>query len=169
MDDLRAALLEALELKRLPRSGWLRVEGLQDVESVAAHSWGAAWIVVALCPEGVNRGRALEMTVIHDLAEVRIGDITPVDGVPEEEKKTMERAALDAMMQSIPHGSRIRELWEEFEAGESPEARFARVCDKLDMGLQAIAYSGESDEDLEEWLISARAVVEGSGFDNLLK
>ena len=85
MDDLRAALLEALELKRLPRSGWLRVEGLQDVESVAAHSWGAAWLVAALCPEGVNRGRALEMTVIHDLAEVRIGDITPVDGVPEEE------------------------------------------------------------------------------------
>ncbi|PXF23697.1 MAG: phosphohydrolase, partial [Methanobacteriota archaeon] len=74
MDELRAALLEALELKRLPRSGWLRV-GVQDIESVAAHSWGAAWLVAALCPDGVDRGRALEMAVIHDLAEVRIGDI----------------------------------------------------------------------------------------------
>ena len=167
MDELRTALLEALELKRLPRSGWLRV-GVQDVESVAAHSWGAAWLVAALCPDGVDRGRALEMAVIHDLAEVRIGDITPADGVPEEEKMAMEGAALDAMLHSIPHGSRIRDLWAEFEAGETPEARFARVCDKLDMGLQAIAYSAESEADFEEWLISARAVVKGSGFNDLL-
>ena len=167
MDDLRAALLEALQLKRLPRSGWLRV-GVQDAESVAARSWGAAWLVAALCPEGVDRGRALEMAVIHDLAEVRIGDITPVDGVPEEEKAAMEGAALNAMLHSIPHGSRIRDLWEEFEAGETTEARFTRVCDKLDMGLQAIAYSEESEEDFEEWLISARAVVKGSGFNDLL-
>lgn len=167
MDDLRAALLEALQLKRLPRSGWLRV-GVQDAESVAAHSWGAAWLVAALCPEGVDRGRALEMAVIHDLAEVRIGDITPVDGVPEEEKAAMEGAALNAMLHSIPHGSRLRDLWDEFEAGETAEARFARVCDKLDMGLQAIAYSEESKEDFEEWLISARAVVKGSGFNDLL-
>ena len=167
MDDLRAALLEALQLKRLPRSGWLRV-GVQDSESVAAHSWGAAWLVAALCPEGVDRGRALEMAVIHDLAEVRIGDITPVDGVPVGEKVIMEREALNAMLHSIPHGSRIRDLWEEFEAGETTEARFTRVCDKLDMGLQAIAYSEESEEDFEEWLISARAVVKGSGFNDLL-
>ena len=168
MDELRTALLEALELKRLPRSGWLRV-GVQDVESVAAHSWGAAWLVAALCPDGVDRGRALEMAVIHDLAEVRIGDITPADGVPEEEKMAMEGAALDAMLHSIPHGSRIRHMWAEFEAGETPEARFARVCDKLDMGLQALAYSAESEEDFEEWLVSARAVVKGSGFTDLLR
>jgi len=168
MDELRTALLEALELKRLPRSGWLRV-GVQDVESVAAHSWGAAWLVAALCPACVDRGRALEMAVIHDLAEVRIGDITPADGVPEEEKMAMEGAALDEMLHSIPHGSRIRDLWAEFEAGETPEARFARVCDKLDMGLQALAYSGESEEDFEEWLVSARAVVKGSGFTDLLR
>ena len=167
MDELRTALLEALELKRLPRSGWLRV-GVRDVESVAAHSWGAAWLVAALCPDGVDRGSALEMAVIHDLAEVRIGDITPADGVPEEVKLVMEGEALDAMLQNIPHGSRIRDLWGEFEAGETAEARFARVCDKLDMALQSVVYSERTEEDLSEFRVTAEQLCADWGFDGLL-
>ena len=53
-DLLRARLLEALALKELPRAGWVR-ERVQQPESVAAHSWGVAWLVLVLCPEHINR------------------------------------------------------------------------------------------------------------------
>ena len=53
---LRARLLEALSLKDLARAGWVRA-GVQHPESVAAHSWGVAWLVLALCPAELDRGR----------------------------------------------------------------------------------------------------------------
>ena len=70
-------LLETVDLKRLDRSGWVR-EGISNPESVAAHSWGVAWLVVALCPSDIDREKALMMAVINDIGEVRIGDL--VDG-----------------------------------------------------------------------------------------
>ena len=94
---LRAVLLEALALKALPRAGWLHA-GVEQPESVAAHSWGVAWLVLALCPEGVDLGRALAIAVVHDLAEVRVGDITPRDGVAPDEKAAREQAALRALV-----------------------------------------------------------------------
>ena len=47
-EDL-ALLLDVLGLKALDRTGWVR-RGVQSAESVAAHSWGVAWLVLALCP-----------------------------------------------------------------------------------------------------------------------
>ena len=80
MDDIREILLETLELKDLKRSGWVR-NGVSNCETVASHTWGVSWLVVALCPENIDLKRALVMTILHDIAEIRIGDITPDDGV----------------------------------------------------------------------------------------
>src|SRR5262245_31586095 len=83
-------LLEALRLKALRRAGWVRVGVPAPVESVADHSWGVAWLVLALLPEGLDRGKALAYAVLHDLPEVRTGDVTPMDRVPKEEKARRE-------------------------------------------------------------------------------
>ena len=79
-DALRDRLSAALALKALPRAGWVRA-GVRHPESVAAHSWGVAWLVLVLCPPALDRGRALAIAVAHDLPEVTVGDITPHDGV----------------------------------------------------------------------------------------
>lgn len=131
------ALLEAVALKDVARAGWVR-RGVPDAESVAAHSWGVAWLVVVLCPADLDRERALTYAVLHDLAEVRVGDLTPHDGVSAEDKAQREARALDDLAAALP--SHVRHRWHAYEAKDDPEARFVRQLDRLDMALQAAAY-----------------------------
>jgi len=153
-DAVRARLLEALQLKEVTRAGWLRV-GVAEPESVAAHSWGVAWLVLALCPEGVDRGRALAIAVLHDLGEARIGDITPHDGVSAEDKRRRERDAVQGMVGSLVHGPELVALWREYEEASTPEGRFVKACDKLDMALQAHRYRERDDVDTRQFVDSA--------------
>ena len=89
----RDSFLEVLGLKEVDRAGWKR-SGLTNVESVAGHSWGVAFLALQICPPNLDRLRLLEMAICHDVAEVRIGDITPHDGVPPEEKVRIETEAM---------------------------------------------------------------------------
>jgi putative hydrolases of HD superfamily len=150
---LRTVLLEALRLKEIQRTGWVRA-GVQDPESVAAHSWGVAWLVLVLCPRQIDLERALALAVLHDLAEVRVGDLTPHCGVSPERKSLAERRALQGLLQGLPRAGQLHGLWEEYEARGSIEARFVRACDKLDMALQAARYA-EQGPDLQEFVDSA--------------
>ena len=152
---LRQALLEALQLKELERTGWVRA-GVRAPESVAAHSWGVAWLVLVLCPKNVDLERALAMAVVHDLAEVRTGDLTPRSGVSAASKAKAEGRALREMLVGNPRAHRVHGLWSEFEERLSVEARFVRACDKLDMALQAERYA-ERGHDLGEFVDSALA------------
>lgn len=152
--SLRERLTEALLLKEVPREGWRRV-GIDPPESVAAHSWGVAWLVLTLCPEGIDRGRALAIAVLHDLGEARIGDITPHDGLPLEEKRRREREAMTAMTASLPTGAELMTLWLEYEEASSPEGRFVKACDKLDMALQAHRYRERHGVDTRQFVASA--------------
>lgn len=138
--SLREALLQALALKDVARAGWVRV-GVAHPESVAAHSWGVAWLVLVLCPPGLDRGRALAIAVVHDLAEATVGDLTPADGVSPEAKHLLERQALEALSGALPDPSDVVALWEEYEHGTTAEGRFVKACDKLDMALQAARYA----------------------------
>jgi len=153
MDDLKRILLEALKLKSLPRTGWLRA-GIENPESVAAHSWGVAWLSLVLCPPNLNRGRVLEMAIIHDLAEVRVGDITPHDSVSRDDKHRMEDEAMDGLLEVMCHRDELKSIWDECEVGKTKEAHFVKQMDKLDMALQAQEYGG-----LEEFIDSALEVL----------
>lgn len=153
---LRELLLEALALKALPRAGWIRA-GVDAPESVAAHSWGVAWLVLALCPPELDRGRALALAILHDLAEVRVGDLTPRDRVPKDRKRALEREALQDMLGTLPHGQELLALARESIQPSSAEGLFVQACDKLDMALQASWYEARQPLDLAEFLDSALA------------
>ena len=146
---MKELLLEALKLKSLPRTGWLRA-GIENPESVAAHSWGVAWLCMILCPKELDKLKVLEMALIHDLPEVRIGDITPYDGIEVAEKHKMESAAFVEMTEQLCNRQHLRDLWNE----QSAEADFVKQMDKLDMALQAQEYGG-----LEEFIDSALKVL----------
>lgn len=168
----RQAALEAMGLKHLPRAGWARV-GVRScdthadaydvsVESVAAHSWGVAMLTLLRCPPELDRHRVLAMAILHDLAEVRVGDLTPHDGVPADVKHAREREAIHAM---LGHRPELLALWEEAEAGVTAEARFLKLLDRADMGLQAERYKMRH-HDVSEFLDStrdARAALFDSG------
>lgn len=143
-------LVEALGLKAVDRAGWLRV-GVERPESVAAHSWGMAWLALVLCPETLDLRRVLAMAALHDLPEVRVGDLTPHDGVDRQEKRRREREAALALFRGRPD---LLAVWEEYEANQTDEARFVHALDRLDMGLQAGVYARQG-VDTREFVNSA--------------
>jgi putative hydrolase of HD superfamily len=153
---IRNTLLECLALKNLPRAGWVNA-GVENPESVAAHSWGVAWLVAVLCPEEIDRGVATTIAVIHDVAEVRVGDITPADGIDSEEKSRMEYEAIVKILDALGGDESLLELWLDYENERTPEGRFVKACDKLDMALQASLYSEKYDLDLNVFVESALA------------
>ncbi|MCB9567748.1 MAG: HD domain-containing protein [Myxococcales bacterium] len=154
--ELRRRLVEILGLKALPRAGWVRA-GVAAPESVAAHSWGVAWLVLALAPPSIDRGRALAIAVIHDLAEVRVGDLTPHDRVTRADKVALEEAALVGLLAGLDRAAELAALWLDYESGASAEARFVKACDRLDMALQAQAYAASDGIDPREFIASALA------------
>ena len=147
---MRDNLLEMLELKQLSRTGWVR-SGVENPESVAAHSWGMAVLALRLAPKELNLERVLSLCLVHDLPEVRIGDLTPYDDTSN--KAELEHKAMSDM------APQWLSLFEEYEAEETAEAKFVKQIDKLDMGLQAIMYQTKQDIVLEEFIVSAKSKI----------
>jgi putative hydrolase of HD superfamily len=155
-EDLAASLRQAFLLKEQARTGWLRV-GIEAPETVAAHSWGVAFLALALCPPELDRGKALAIALVHDLAEALVGDITPHCGVSKPQKSAMEAAALSEICAGLSNGEDLKALWWEYERGSSPEGRFVKACDKLELGFQSLRYKATSGKlGIEELLESAR-------------
>ena len=133
--------LELQTLDRIPRSGYF-LRGISDCESIAEHSFHLAAMVWLLADRepGLDRTKALELALVHDLAELRIGDL-PRTAIgyfaPGAKHDAEHRAAADVLAPADP---RVRELYAEYERKESPEARFVRACDRLQLMLKASGY-----------------------------
>ena len=161
---LVTAFSELCQLKQLYRQGWLR-RGVprERCESIAEHSFGVAMLAVWLAqshPE-LDAHKLVRMALLHDLGEAYAGDIIPSDGVSDGEKHRLEAAAVRKILSRLPDGQVFIRLWDEFEAGVSPEARFLRQLDRLEMGLQAAVYQRQGLIAGDEFFASARqALVE---------
>jgi 5'-deoxynucleotidase YfbR-like HD superfamily hydrolase len=166
---VRDILLEAVALKEVIRAGWVRA-GVPRPESVADHSWGVAWLVLALLPEELDRERALLYAVLHDLPEVRTGDLTPRDGVSRAAKHAREREGMAALCAALPspRGAALLRVWEDYEAQADPESRFVRQLDRLDMAIQAVRYGARDGLDLGEFVESAGAAITDPGLRRVL-
>ncbi len=158
-----AAYFELSHLKQLYRQGWLR-RGIpnQRCESVAEHSFSVAvlalWLGQAYYPH-LDLNRVLRMALLHDIGEVYAGDIIPSDQTSDAEKHQQERASLEKVLGKLPTCQEYLELWLEFERGESPEARFVRQVDRLEMGLQARVYQAQGFAGMDEFIHSARQAL----------
>lgn len=153
-------LLRTLRLKFLKRAGWLRTS-VGEIESVASHSWGTAWLALLTCPEGLCAERVLKLALIHDLAEVVTGDITPYDGIDAQEKAEMELSAFKDLTSALPKAAHLLDLFNEYQECRTPEAVFVHRCDKIDMKLQAEYYMREQPGlDLSEFIESARTYLQ---------
>jgi putative hydrolase of HD superfamily len=159
--------LRAMNLKRLYRQGWLKRDVPEELcESVADHSFMTALMAASLAGrppyQDVDPAKAVLMALTHELCEVYAGDITPADGVGPEEKRKLEAESLKRALGASSLAPGLEALWEEFEEGESPEARLVKQIDRLEMGLQAAVYEAEGQGRMEEFHASAdRAVKDG--------
>ena len=145
MSDELEAPLRWLALKDETRTGW-QLRGVEEPESVAAHTWGVALLTLHYGPRaGIDVDRAIRMALVHDLAEAETGDVATradpnADSIDPAEKERRERAAMETVLESVDDGGELRARWEEYEARETPEARFVKDMDLIDMCLQAVRY-----------------------------
>eukprot|EP00241_Pyramimonas_parkeae_P007805 CAMPEP_0114251626 /NCGR_PEP_ID=MMETSP0058-20121206/15375_1 /TAXON_ID=36894 /ORGANISM="Pyramimonas parkeae, CCMP726" /LENGTH=174 /DNA_ID=CAMNT_0001365449 /DNA_START=343 /DNA_END=867 /DNA_ORIENTATION=- len=103
-----------------------------------------------------DQNKCIKMALAHDLAEAVVGDITPHDNVPKEDKQRMEREAMQNMCAELGSAAaqQLMDLWEEYEAGSSPEAVLLKDLDKLEMILQAHEYEKDQSITLNEFFNS---------------
>jgi len=165
LPPIAAAYFELCQLKQLYRQGWLR-RGVSPLrcESIAEHSFGVAvlalWLARAYDP-GLDECKVMRMALLHDFGEVYAGDLIPADAVIAEEKHRREAQSVEQVFAKLPGGALYLATWQEFEQGDSPEARFVRQIDRLEMGLQAAVYARQGLIQPDEFYESARrALVE---------
>ena len=129
-----AFLLEADKLKTVSRRTW--ISDRSRLENSAEHSWWLALMAIVLAPhaaEEVDLLRVIQLVVVHDLVEIDAGDTFLYDDAAREDKAVRERAASERIFALLPSPQdvQLRELWEEYEARSTPEARFAKALDRL--------------------------------------
>lgn len=168
--DLLAFFRAIENLKRTPRTGWLdRGIPASETESVADHTLLTALIAwtLALDDPTLDADRVLKLAVVHDIAEAVVGDIPPYasedipDGSDPEaleaffavrkqpspeaaaEKHASEQAAASELFALLPEraAEEFRTLWDEYESRSTPEARFVKDVDRLEVFLQSRTYA----------------------------
>jgi putative hydrolase of HD superfamily len=148
MSDVLTLLIHGNQLKRTIRSGWGQ-RGVPEVENVAAHSYGTAFIalvMVELIEQPMNLQSVLFMALLHDLPEGITTDI-PAPAwrlFPPGVKSDVEHSVMRKIFGDLSFKQNFLTYWEELQRGETPEARLVHDCDKLDMYLQAFMYEQET-------------------------
>lgn len=143
MNDNLSYLINILgKLKELQRTGWVN-KGIEHAETVAAHSYGVALLALLFAPKYLDKEKCLKLALVHDLQEALVGDITPFDGVSEEEKAQREKAAVKEISQKL-HFAELEDLFTEYENNQTKEARFVKDMDRFDGVLQAKYYDNSN-------------------------
>ena len=150
----------AANLKNVSRQGWIDKISVTNPESVADHSYSMAIMSMVISDlENYDSEKILKMTVLHDLAESKTGDITP-DQITGEKKKALENKAFSEIMEHLPEEIKFQylEIWNEYQENISPESKIVHQIDKLEMVLQARLYQKEGcpEEKLHQFFESAR-------------
>lgn len=94
------------------------------------------------------------MCLVHDLAESIVGDITPHDNIPKEQKSALEKQAFEKLRLFIKencNSDRFNQLIEEYTSHSSAEAKYVKNLDLFDMYLQAYEYEILNDIKLDEF------------------
>ncbi len=116
-------------------------------ENDAEHSWHLAVMAMTLAEhsnEQVDILKVLKMLLIHDVVEIDSGDIFLYDTIVNHDNTDAERKAAERIFGLLPEAQadEFMAVWEEFETGETPEAKFARSMDRLEPILQNVSNKG---------------------------
>ena len=144
--------LLATELKDKIRSGW-KVWNIdrERVESVAEHIYGTCILAISIDSQfelDIDLYKVIIMFVLHEIEEIKIGDLTPFDKVTKEEKRKIGKQAVEEVLITLDKKVQYIELIEEFENMKTNESRFAKMCDKLEADIQCKLYCEEKSIDI---------------------
>lgn len=164
-------LLELDKMKNIYRQTYVLHE--ERHENDAEHAWHLAMLALVLheyANEPVDLQKVLTTVLIHDIVEIDAGDTYAYDEAGYATKAEREQKAADRLFGLLPEsqGKYFRVLWEEFEAGSTPEARFAAALDRiqpLTLNYQKHGISWQEHQTRRSQVTARmQAVFEGSAF-----
>lgn len=158
-------------LKTTKREGWRRF-GITAGESISDHMYRMS-ILTMLAPASLSTrldlAHCTEIALVHDMAESIVGDITPMDGVPKEEKMRREAETMDYLCSGEGllgkwgqglQGKKILDAFVEYEENKTLASQFVHDVDKLELLLQMVEYEREKkgSADLGEFSQTAKSI-----------
>ena len=139
------------KLKNIVRTGW-KDWGVnrERVESIAEHIYDVQMLAISMWSQygyDIDIKKVLTMLAIHELEETIIGDLTQFQ-IDKNKKEEIGHNAIKKILSQLIQGSTLEELILEFDERETPEAKFAYQCDKLECDIQCKIYDEENCVDL---------------------
>lgn len=136
---------DATLLKYKVRTGW-KYWNVSDVrrETVAEHIFGAqqlAWFIYSESGIELDIFKVIAMLSLHETEEIHMPDFAPYDPIPPEEIKRMGKESVEEALGGLKMFGMFDALIDEFDARETPEAKFAHLCDKLECDMHVKRYS----------------------------
>ncbi|UHG94907.1 HD domain-containing protein [Spirosoma oryzicola] len=140
-------------------------------ENDAEHSWHLALMALVLAEHAnvaVDLLKVIKMLLIHDLVEIDAGDTFIYDTQKSHDNTEEERKAAHRIFGLLPNhqAQELMAVWEEFEEGQTDEAKFARAMDRLEPLLQNTSNNGgtwtEFDVDYEKVYAKKQVIQRGS-------
>ena len=139
------------KLKNIIRTGWIDWKVKRKrIESVAEHIYGTQMLALAIYSEykyEIDIKKVILMLALHELEEIKIGDLTPFQ-ITKEEKKKIGKKAVEDIIKNLNIKEDIDKIIDEFDERITKEALFAHHIDKLECALQCKLYDEENCVDL---------------------
>jgi len=147
LEKQMAFIEEVDKIKQIGRQNYL-ADGSRK-ENDAEHSWHLALMTMLLSEysnEEIDVLKTMGMVLIHDIVEIDAGDTYAYDYEAQKTQKERELAAAERIFNILPEdqAKKLRALWDEFEAGETAEARFAAAVDRVQPAMLNSASGGIS-------------------------
>ena len=145
-NDVIKLFLQLSHLKNLYRQGWLTkllgMEYKENVETVADHSWSVALLAISIIEKynlKYDIEKCIKLALVHEFGEIYAGDYT-TNSIAKDKKHILEKEAVEKLLHDIHFKNDFQELWNEYENGESEEAKYIKQIDKLECMMQAVCY-----------------------------
>lgn len=121
-------------------------------ENDSEHAWHLAMMTILLSEyssEQIDVLRTVTMVLLHDIVEIDAGDTYAYDDTAALDKREREQAAADRIFALLPEDQavKLRGIWEEYEARETPEAKFAHTMDNIQPTMLNDATDGRAWEE----------------------
>lgn len=159
-------------LKNILRQGWINKLNLQRPESVADHSYSVTIMAMVFSDLlKLDTEKILKMSLLHDLAESKIGDITP-ERMPKDDKLKIENNAMKEILNELDNdmSKKYFSIWEEYLNENTRESKLLHQIDKLEMALQARIYENTSSkEKISDFMDSAKLKLTDKQLIDLLE
>jgi putative hydrolases of HD superfamily len=161
-----------INLKGIQRKGWKNKLALENVESVADHSYSMALMSMVLSDlQGLDTKKIMKMVLLHDLVEAVVGDFTP-DEISKEKKQELENNEMKKILLKLPNvlNKGYIKLWDEFQKYESQESIFVHELDKFEMVYQAKKYfdNGVPREKIQPFIDTANNEIKNAKLKKLI-